>query len=155
MILWHSSLVINVKELLVIYILGKKYIFVELEYWKLLYVKHNLDVCILRKMYMKASLVLYLTFQSRQMMDLICSIRVGRIEFEKIFGTFGGSIFYLLATLCQGREKEILQVFVWFKGFIWVDNKHSVTTDGLGFTCVNLHKLGHKSEPFILASQGK
>ena len=34
-----------------------------------------------------------------------------------------------------------------------VDNKSVVKVDELGFTLVDLQKIGHKSDPFILASQ--
>lgn len=37
----------------------------------------------------------------------------------------------------------------------WVDNNSGIRHDELGFTCVDLKKLGHKSDPFILASQAK
>lgn len=37
----------------------------------------------------------------------------------------------------------------------WVDNKIGVKVDELGFTLVELGKIGHKSDPFILASQAK
>jgi hypothetical protein len=37
----------------------------------------------------------------------------------------------------------------------WVDSKHSVKIDELGFTSVELDRIGHKSDSFILASQAK
>ena len=37
----------------------------------------------------------------------------------------------------------------------WVKNKGGVKKDRLGFTLVDLKRLGHKSDPFILASQAK
>ena len=37
----------------------------------------------------------------------------------------------------------------------WVDNKSGVKVDELGFTLVDLQKIGHKSDPFILASQAQ
>ncbi|RVW18143.1 hypothetical protein CK203_111874 [Vitis vinifera] len=35
----------------------------------------------------------------------------------------------------------------------WVDNKNGIKVDELGFTLVDFSKIGHKSDPFILASQ--
>ncbi|RVW53301.1 hypothetical protein CK203_088512 [Vitis vinifera] len=35
----------------------------------------------------------------------------------------------------------------------WVDSKNGVKVDELGFTLVDLSKIGHKSDPFILATQ--
>ena len=37
----------------------------------------------------------------------------------------------------------------------WVDSHAGVEYDELGFTLVNLDKLGHKEDPYILASQAK
>lgn len=37
----------------------------------------------------------------------------------------------------------------------WVQNASGVKVDEFGFTLVDLKKLGHKSDPFILASQAK
>ncbi|RVW62229.1 hypothetical protein CK203_061630 [Vitis vinifera] len=37
----------------------------------------------------------------------------------------------------------------------WVDNKNGIKMDELGFTLVDFSKIGHKSNPFILASQAK
>ena len=37
----------------------------------------------------------------------------------------------------------------------WVDSNSGVKSDELGFTCVDLSKLGHKFDPFILAAQAK
>ncbi|XP_031127665.1 uncharacterized protein LOC116029765 [Ipomoea triloba] len=37
----------------------------------------------------------------------------------------------------------------------WVDGKHGVKVDELGFTLVDLNREGHKNEQFIMASQGK
>lgn len=37
----------------------------------------------------------------------------------------------------------------------WVDNRHGVKKDGLGYTLVELDRLGHKDDPFILASQAR
>lgn len=37
----------------------------------------------------------------------------------------------------------------------WVDNKNGIKVDELGFTLVDFSKIGHKSDPFILASQAK
>ena len=37
----------------------------------------------------------------------------------------------------------------------WVDNKSGVKVDELGFTLVDLQKIGHKSDPFILASEAQ
>ncbi|RVW11754.1 hypothetical protein CK203_089799 [Vitis vinifera] len=37
----------------------------------------------------------------------------------------------------------------------WVDSKNSVKVDELGFTLVDLSKIGHKSDPFILATQAQ
>ncbi|KAL0549196.1 hypothetical protein IC582_013677 [Cucumis melo] len=37
----------------------------------------------------------------------------------------------------------------------WVDSVSSVRTDELGFTLVNLNRIGHKIDSFILASQAK
>ena len=37
----------------------------------------------------------------------------------------------------------------------WVDNKNGIKFDDLGLTLVNLRKMAHKSNPFILASQTK
>ena len=35
----------------------------------------------------------------------------------------------------------------------WVQNNGGVKIDEFGFTLVDLNRLGHKSDPFILASQ--
>ena len=35
----------------------------------------------------------------------------------------------------------------------WVESNNGIKVDKLGFTCINLSKLGHKYDPFILASQ--
>lgn len=37
----------------------------------------------------------------------------------------------------------------------WVENNNGVKVDDLGFTIVNLTKVGYRSDPFILASQAK
>ncbi|KAL0559047.1 hypothetical protein IC582_003636 [Cucumis melo] len=37
----------------------------------------------------------------------------------------------------------------------WIDNRDEVKVDELGFTIVDLKRIGHKSDPFILASQEK
>lgn len=37
----------------------------------------------------------------------------------------------------------------------WVDNKNSIKVDELGFTYVELSKVGHKSDSFILTLQAK
>lgn len=37
----------------------------------------------------------------------------------------------------------------------WVDNKRGVKRDNLGYTMVDLCKLGHKNDSFILASQAR
>ncbi|XP_019154251.1 PREDICTED: uncharacterized protein LOC109150723 [Ipomoea nil] len=37
----------------------------------------------------------------------------------------------------------------------WVDSKHGVKADELGFTLVDLNREGHKNEQFIMASQAK
>ncbi|KAK9049303.1 hypothetical protein SSX86_031729 [Deinandra increscens subsp. villosa] len=37
----------------------------------------------------------------------------------------------------------------------WVDNKNGVKKDSLGYTLVDLGRLGHKDDPFILASQAQ
>ena len=35
----------------------------------------------------------------------------------------------------------------------WVESNNGIKIDKLGFTCVNLSKVGHEDDPFILASQ--
>ncbi|RVW75683.1 hypothetical protein CK203_055220 [Vitis vinifera] len=40
-------------------------------------------------------------------------------------------------------------------GCDWVDSKNGVKVDELGFTLVDLSKIGHKSDPFILATQAQ
>ncbi|RVW14944.1 hypothetical protein CK203_109760 [Vitis vinifera] len=37
----------------------------------------------------------------------------------------------------------------------WIDNKNGIKVDELGFTLVDFSKIGHKLDPFILASQAK
>lgn len=37
----------------------------------------------------------------------------------------------------------------------WVDSKNGIKTDDMGFTLVDLNRVGHKSDSFILASQAK
>ena len=37
----------------------------------------------------------------------------------------------------------------------WVDNNNGVQVDSFGFTLVDLSRVGHKDDPFILASQAK
>jgi hypothetical protein len=37
----------------------------------------------------------------------------------------------------------------------WVDNRIGVKQDKLGYTLVELNKLGHKDDPFIMASQAR
>ena len=37
----------------------------------------------------------------------------------------------------------------------WVDSRNDVRVDELGFTLVALSKIGHKSDPFILATQAQ
>ena len=37
----------------------------------------------------------------------------------------------------------------------WVDSRNGVRVDELGFTLVDLSKIGHKSNPFILATQAQ
>ena len=44
--------------------------------------------------------------------------------------------------------------FVLFK-CDWVDNRSGVKVDELEFTIVDLKRIGHKSDPFVLASQAK
>ena len=49
--------------------------------------------------------------------------------------------------------------YSWFRvpvfGCRWVDNKHGVDNSEIGFTRVDLERVGYKDEPFILASQAK
>ena len=35
----------------------------------------------------------------------------------------------------------------------WVESNNGIKNDKLGFTCVNLSKVRHKDDPFILVSQ--
>ncbi|TYK11045.1 transposase [Cucumis melo var. makuwa] len=44
--------------------------------------------------------------------------------------------------------------FILFK-FDWVDNRSGVKVDELGFTIMDLKRIGHKSDSFILATQAK
>lgn len=37
----------------------------------------------------------------------------------------------------------------------WVENKKGIKKDNLGYTLVELNRLGHKDDPFILASQAR
>ncbi|KAL6529054.1 hypothetical protein OROHE_014798 [Orobanche hederae] len=37
----------------------------------------------------------------------------------------------------------------------WVDNRNGVKQDSMGYTLVELNRLGHKDDPFILASQAR
>ena len=37
----------------------------------------------------------------------------------------------------------------------WVDSAHGIRKDPLGYTLVELDRLGHKNDPFILASQAR
>lgn len=37
----------------------------------------------------------------------------------------------------------------------WVDSGHGIKNDDMGFTLVDLGRVGHKFDPFILASQAK
>ena len=37
----------------------------------------------------------------------------------------------------------------------WVEINNGVREDELGFTLVNLNRIGHKTDPFILATQAK
>ncbi|KAL9239034.1 hypothetical protein vseg_013391 [Gypsophila vaccaria] len=37
----------------------------------------------------------------------------------------------------------------------WIENNSGVRSDDLGFTLVNLDKIGHKEDPFIIAAQAK
>lgn len=37
----------------------------------------------------------------------------------------------------------------------WVDNKHGVKMDTLRYTLVELKRLGHQGDPFILVSQAR
>lgn len=37
----------------------------------------------------------------------------------------------------------------------WVENNNGIRVDELGFTLVNLNRVGFKSDPFILGSQAK
>ena len=37
----------------------------------------------------------------------------------------------------------------------WVDSTNGIKVDELGFTLVDMSKIGHKSDPFILAAQVK
>ena len=59
-----------------------------------------------------------------------------------------------------GVIKEIWEVdYVMFRMLMfkcdWVESNNGVKVDELGFTLVDLSRLGYKSEPFILASQAK
>ena len=59
-----------------------------------------------------------------------------------------------------GVIKEIWEVdYVMFRIPVfkcdWVESNNGVKVDELGFTLVDLSRLGYKSEPFILASQAK
>lgn len=40
-------------------------------------------------------------------------------------------------------------------GCKWVDNNNEVDYEDIGFTLVNFDKLGHKEDPYILASQAR
>ena len=40
-------------------------------------------------------------------------------------------------------------------GCKWADNNNNVVCDGLGHTTMNLNKIGHTEDPYILASQAK
>ncbi|POO03524.1 hypothetical protein TorRG33x02_007290, partial [Trema orientale] len=37
----------------------------------------------------------------------------------------------------------------------WVESNHGVRKDELGFTLVDLNRIGHKNDPFIMATQAK
>ncbi|KAL0544952.1 hypothetical protein IC582_020082 [Cucumis melo] len=53
------------------------------------------------------------------------------------------------------REIDYHQLyFILFK-CDWVDNRSGVKVDELGFTIVDLKRIGHKSDSFILATQAK
>ncbi|CAL8996646.1 unnamed protein product [Prunus brigantina] len=37
----------------------------------------------------------------------------------------------------------------------WIDNAYVLVVDGLGFTFVDLSKIGHRNDQFVMASQVK
>lgn len=39
--------------------------------------------------------------------------------------------------------------------FKWIDSKNGMKNDELGFTLVNLDKVGYKGEPFTMVFQAK
>jgi len=67
----------------------------------------------------------------------------------------------VMATISYfGAIEEILEVdYVKFRVLVfkckWVDSNKGVHVDNLGFTLVNLAKIGSKKDPFIMAYQAK
>ena len=66
---------------------------------------------------------------------------------------FGELCFYEVIIEIQDLDYTMFKIPI-FK-CDWVDNKNGIRVDDLGFTLVDLSKMAHKSDHFILASQAK
>ncbi|KAL0561546.1 hypothetical protein IC582_001980 [Cucumis melo] len=55
----------------------------------------------------------------------------------------------------SSKDKNLVMLDMTFYGCDWVDNRSGVKVDELGFTIVDLKRIGHKSDSFILATQAK
>ncbi|KAL0560727.1 hypothetical protein IC582_001140 [Cucumis melo] len=66
----------------------------------------------------------------------------------------------MLDMMFYGVIREIWEIYYHQLSFIlfkcdWVDNRSGVKVDELGFTIVDLKRIRHKSDSFILATQAK
>ena len=65
----------------------------------------------------------------------------------------GYMCFYAIVTEIWDLDYNMFNICV-FK-YDWIDNKNGVKVDELGFTLVDLTKIRHKLDPFILATQAQ
>ena len=94
--------------------------------------------------------------------DLLPCLETGvAVEAEAIYfasvkdnrPAYGRMCYYgVIEQICELHYNDFsIPVF----GCKWVDNNNGVEYDDSGFTLVKLDKLGHKEDPYILASQAK
>ncbi|MCL7046066.1 hypothetical protein MKW94_014038 [Papaver nudicaule] len=63
----------------------------------------------------------------------------------------GTSRYYGLLNEIWLLDYHCIRIHVFFCD--WVDSGYGVKTDELGYKLVDLYRLGHKKDPFILAAQ--
>ncbi|KAH1254497.1 hypothetical protein GmHk_04G010935 [Glycine max] len=69
--------------------------------------------------------------------------------------TVKGEKFMVCVFQCEIWELNYVKFTVCIFKCKWVDSNTGVRTDGIGFTLVDLKKLGYHNDPFIMAEQAR